>query len=403
MVGAEVIGGFGNREMRRRARWIAAVSLLIIAGALFTVAFQMLRREYADQALLMAVRSGNVSAAAKALRAGADPNLRGARFHNDGERHGLWQHVSAMLIRCRASRPSPQELGQPTALMLAVSAGRLNLVQTLIRSGADVNVRKHDGTSALTYAVWRGNLDVTRALLDQGADLNRGTPDGRTPLLIAAKEGQTAALRLLLARGANAHIADVNGETPLILAAYRGSTALLDLLLRAGCKIDAADYQGLTALHVAAEHFDPACLNLLLARGADVNPRDTSGETPLLLAVKCGRWKNARLLAAHGAGVNARDTAGRTPLMQLIADAPMEDETPLMGRRRGPTALGDANDFTDRHLSQDRCLEGVRLLTELGADVNARDRVGETALRDAIQFQKQENVIAALKQAGAHL
>jgi KN motif and ankyrin repeat domain-containing protein len=54
-----------------------------------------------------------------------------------------------------------------TALMLAVSHGKLDLAQMLIDAGADVNVQDEDGSTALMCASEHGHIDIVKLLLAQ--------------------------------------------------------------------------------------------------------------------------------------------------------------------------------------------------------------------------------------------
>lgn len=54
-----------------------------------------------------------------------------------------------------------------TALMLAVSHGRLDMVQLLLQSGADMNIQDEDGSTALMCAAEHHHVDIVKLLLAQ--------------------------------------------------------------------------------------------------------------------------------------------------------------------------------------------------------------------------------------------
>ncbi|XP_067679248.1 uncharacterized protein [Haliotis asinina] len=77
-----------------------------------------------------------------------------------------------------------------TALMLAISHGRTNMVEFLLDAGADVNARDNDGSTALMCACEHGHNDIVKVLLSHPAtDANLTDNDGSTALSIAMEAG----------------------------------------------------------------------------------------------------------------------------------------------------------------------------------------------------------------------
>ncbi|XP_066470386.1 KN motif and ankyrin repeat domain-containing protein 2 isoform X3 [Tiliqua scincoides] len=78
-----------------------------------------------------------------------------------------------------------------TALMLAVSHGRLDMVRALLASAADVNLQDDDGSTALMCACEHGHAEIVRLLLAMpGCDVTLSDNDGSTALSIALEAGQ---------------------------------------------------------------------------------------------------------------------------------------------------------------------------------------------------------------------
>ena len=71
-------------------------------------------------------------------------------------------------------------------------------IRTLIKAGADVNVRSNDGYTPLYKASLCGNSQVVKLLLQAGADVNASNAEGTTPLMEASEKGHVEVIDLLL-------------------------------------------------------------------------------------------------------------------------------------------------------------------------------------------------------------
>ncbi|KAK2908033.1 hypothetical protein Q8A73_009106 [Channa argus] len=94
-------------------------------------------------------------------------------------------------VNARAS-----QAGQ-TALMLAVSHGRQEMVRALLECGADVNLQDDEGSTALMCASEHGRAEIVKMLLEQpGCDISIVDNDGSNALSIAleASHNDTAVL-----------------------------------------------------------------------------------------------------------------------------------------------------------------------------------------------------------------
>lgn len=269
-------------------------------------------------------------------------------------------------------RPGPDATPDSDGLPPLVRAALYEDVaalQRLLEAGADVNQRGERGLTALTCAA--GDAAKVSLLLDYGADASAHTELGLSPLLAAAAyDGGLATLRLLLGRNGAAESPPEELGAALRLATLAGDTEKVDLLLAAGAEIEAGKEAEGTPLALATFQGDAGMIRHLLAQGADPDPV-TGGATPLIAAVIDGQREAALALLQAGARVDARDSAtdGFTPLMwAATVDF-------------GETAVLEA-------------------LLAGGADVNARDGSGATALSCA---RANANVRAAalLLAAGA--
>ena len=99
------------------------------------------------------------------------------------------------------------------ALLRASYDGRVKLVDSLLKAGANVDDTNRRGTTALMAACEYGYTEVAKLLLNAGADIHRVDHNGWTALHAACLEEQLDATKLLLKHGADPEIVDHDGET----------------------------------------------------------------------------------------------------------------------------------------------------------------------------------------------
>ena len=181
----------------------------------------------------------------------------------------------------------------------------------------DVNAALPDGGTALHWAVHWDDLDMVDLLVRAGADVDAANDYGIVPLVLACTNGHTAIAERLLAAGANPNkVALVGEETVLMTAARTGVAGVVNALLDHGAEVDARDgHHGQTALMWAAAEGHEAVVRTLLARGAALDARsDATGFTPLLFAARTGDLDLMRVLLAAGADVDEAANDGTTAL-----------------------------------------------------------------------------------------
>ena len=366
---------------------VEIVNRLIDAGADVKAA-----NRYGVTPLSLAVTNGNAAVVTRLLTAGADANT---------------------------ALP-----GGETVLMTAARVGRADVLQALLAKGANVNAREESrGQTALMWAAAENNVDAIKVLLAAGANRDARTTDPSarpaqgggtfsqatgvaanaaargpsfTAFLFAVQLGQLDAARTLVDAGTNVNEALPDGTSALVLATMNGQWQLGSYLVDRGADVNAAG-QGWTALHQIARirrtniGFLPPpsgqgtlsstdLAKKLLASGADVHVLQTRdfrdgyrnrlnrvGATAFLLAAKNVDTELMRLLLEAGADPVKANADGTTPLMVAAGVDmwnPGEDG-------------GSAPDF------EPEALEAVKMLVELGNDVNAVNDRGETALHGA--------------------
>jgi ankyrin repeat protein len=349
------------------------------------------KNRYGVAALSIACTNGNAALVERLLKAGADANTALA--------------------------------GGETALMTAARTGRIGVAKALLEHGADVNAKERNGQTAIMWAAAEGHADVVSLLIESGADYQTPLVSGFTPLLFAVREGKTEVVRVLLAAGADVNATmrpEVKGDrmprrgtSPLVLAVENGHFELAIRLLEAGA--DPNDQRsGFTPLHAISWVRKPN-------RGDGVD-----GDPPPIGSGNVTSLPFVRKLVEHGADVNARLERGRSgrgqlnhrgatplllaadtadvPLMRLLlelgADATIAnaDHCPPLLAAAGIGTLAPGEEAG----TEEEALEAVRLLLELGADINAVDDNGETAMHGAA-YMSLPKMVQLLADHGADI
>ena len=320
---------------------------------------------YGITPLSLACTNGSAAMVKKLLEAGADPNtalLTGETVLMTAARTGNEEAVKALLLKGAEVNANETRRGQ-TALMWAVSENHLETVGVLVEHGADIHARSLSGFTPLMFAARENHMELARSLLEKGANVNDVTSDAMTPLLVASASGYEELSIFLLEQGGDPNAADEKGTTALHYAVQKGISSLT--------RLEESYYNSYL--------YRPNMLELvkaLLAHGADPNPglmeavrftgttilTDLGRVTPFLLAAAVDDASVMRVLVAGGAD----------PLMTTA-----DHTTPLMAA----AGLGRTSDRTVEEAKT--ALEAVKLAVELGADVNATNDRGQTALQGA--------------------
>ncbi|KAK0644310.1 ankyrin repeat-containing domain protein [Cercophora newfieldiana] len=276
-----------------------------------------------------------------------------------------------------------------TPLEVAAVAGHADIVQLLLRHGADVNSRYmwDAGGNVLHATLHRAPeekaSEIANILLDHGADAQRQDHPYGSALALACRRGmeETLLQRLVDAgAGVNDPCARHSGN-PLQEAAVAGHTQTVRWLLDMGAEVNAPGHcaQG-TALETSIISGNQQIFELLVQHGADVNATEGSVASPLQTAAEFGRLELTERLLDLGADVNAQ-----------VPKEKGETYRPRYSQTYG-NALQAAAAKGNRDI--------VQLLIEAGADVNARSKgcsTYGTALEAALRNGKAEVALLLLE------
>jgi len=417
-----------------------------------TSAVQTLLRQKSDvnatqidgtSALHWAVEANNLELADILLRNGAKPstaNEAGATPLLLATQNGNAAMIERLLA-AGANPNAPVTKTSDTALMMAARTGKMDAVKMLLEHGAQVNAKETwGGTTALMWAVSERHPDVVKLLIERGADVNAKSyfvpsASGRgfegttpvppkpnqeieefasgmlTPLMFAARENGLESAKLLVKAGANLNAQGADGKDALSLALFDGSYDVAEFLVDSHANVNQKDAQRFTALFWAVdrrnmetapnfpwmETRDPLpIIKKLLDAGADTNavinstPRARMREgsprlvyaTTIMRAAFSGDIELVKLLLAHGANPHIISADRETTLMAACG-------------------TGFINGYHRQRPPAER-LEVVKLLVDMGEDVNAADSYGITPLMVAANLGDL-HIVKYLVEKGADL
>jgi len=201
-----------------------------------------------------------------------------------------------------------------TPLYTAAAIGHGDIVSLLIAKGANVDTPSELGMTPLHFAVRNDRRDIAKLLIENGADCSTRDKRGITPLHATVAYGHIDIVTLLIDKGADVNAEDNWGRTPLLITIAKGYIDSTKLLIDKGADVNATNSSGLTPLFLACERGNKEVTELLIDKGANIEARDRWGRTPLHIAAKDGQKDFVELLIAKGADVNAPNNKSRTPL-----------------------------------------------------------------------------------------
>src|SRR5262245_850645 len=290
----------------------------------------------------------------------------------------------------------------------AARAGDIETVRRAFAAGFDPATSDRDGRTIHQIAKERRHRAIELLTLDiQGGRIRSGAEaEAVQGIASAAQSGDVETLRQRLdARPDLINALAGRGfpkATALHLAAFRNQHEAARLLIERGADLDAREFPDNAApLHFAAMYGDLDMVRLLVEAGADVDGRGDDPGVGILGWASCFRQVRgdvANYLISHGATLN---------IWAAIALDKVDEVRGMLARNPELLAAQMTRGHHRRtplhHAAARSRLRMVQVLLELGADPNATDVTGATALTTAVQENVDPALASALLAAGAKL
>ena len=378
-------------------------------------------------ALMIASIVGFTEAVKLLLQAGADPNIEQHEPVNKGFTTSSLPEIrtigfTALIYGCVEINSDIVNLllkananpNQENALGLRIAAGQCypDIVQQLLKYGADPNIGDNNGCTALHYVVGSPTetphkddkekafikLGIIQQLLDKGTNINIQDENGVTALMIATDEGLSEVVELLLQNGADPNIHNNKGWTALMCACDHGNSKVAKGLLRYNANPQLVDNDGFTAsIHALRRGNKDLAYEVVIDRDFSQN------ELKCLLIMNLLEGDQAEVISRLD-DITDLTTDKKELLISCVVgsledvvgklhESGLHPDTPLVG---GLTLLMIAS-FCGY-------IELVEYLVIMEADVNQRDIFWEcTPLFYAILGNKSNEIVELLIENGADI
>jgi ankyrin repeat protein len=298
---------------------------------------------------------------------------------------------------------SAQKTGVWWPLLCASRHGHVEVVQLLIKLGANVNL-DHSET-ALGIACKHKQLAVVKILLEHGADADRARA-----LWWSSRTGFEEGVQVLLDAGVNVNYDDGhNGSAleaaitaPLASPTHGTISRIVRVLLDAGAEVNYTGVYNRSVLQQATHVGSKEIVQMLLAAGADLRQGDGS-ESALQIALSKGDKEMVQIFLNAGAcsddtgdGLQMASSRGYVEVVQMMLDAGA-NVNQVCGEWGTPIQAASHGGHVDL----------VRQLLNADADVNQMGGTSGTALTAAISGEGLEGarleLVTMLLDAGANV
>lgn len=229
-----------------------------------------------------------------------------------------------MLVDAGADINSVNQYGRTAAF----NAKNPSLLQKMIDMGLDVNIRDKLGRTALFSVLFSTkNEEILEVLLKAGANLNEIDNDGHSAVTIAINHGSSRWLQTLIDHGA-----DLDNPSAIFQLVRRQSLPnyygfggpdenkttklMLQMLVNAGVDLNVLDEEGWSPLALVCEN-NQSLLSPMIEHGANPNLHGP-GKSPLIQLCTHNSGCGVRKLLLAGADVDVTDNEGRTPFYIVV-------------------------------------------------------------------------------------
>ncbi len=322
-------------------------------------------------------------------------------------------------------------------LLQAVLSNQISEVEKLLRRGEDPYFKGADGLNSVDIACENDSADILSLLLKYKRDLNSKDSNGYTILMRASMwSDKESIVDILLSYSSDSEInfQGVGGKTALMLAAQSSNNLYLKRVLDKRAKLEARDSDGCTALIYAIRNRNSVGVEMLLEKGANLYVKDNHNWNVLFWGIDSEpdntNW--IKFCLSKGVSLADRDINGLTvidfapsnsfaklffqelnskeelktfdKLLQAIKNRDSFDVEKKVSQLKNIDIKDDDGVTLLTHsVMVKNNLQIVKLLVELGANINSVDKRDVSTLMYASMTESNIEVVRYLVSKGANV
>jgi ankyrin repeat protein len=275
-----------------------------------------------DNALVTSVRLNQADVVKLLLEHDADPNFRDS--DQSSVLHYAAQHRNKTIVQALLQRGANPLAAAPRAedqlpLHIASEVQAVEVIEELVQSMSDLNIKSTSGCTALHIAAWHNSYRSAECLLKHGIAKDETNDAKETALHIASRAGHFETVEVLIKAGCRVDLQTKYGSTTVHTAVDSGKMAVLECVLESQPKstwsalLNQLDDDKETTLHLAIRRGNVGMVRYLLRRGAEL-VNGILESSPLHYAAHHGYKSIARILLHQTKEANQRNKNGETPL-----------------------------------------------------------------------------------------